>query len=135
MALNGIWQLHKLVVTWCNWGGSSRGVREFVKTHLPAFRQHNPQAEIKTALKPGRHPLLIGFYRDNKVQRVDVRNMDPDEILEKAISLRNSLGNTPARLKHRHFTKHPSVQGTWKTSLKLSFSQVSPDLFKWRSSL
>jgi large subunit ribosomal protein L43 len=27
MALNGIWQLQKLVVRYCDWGGSSRGIR------------------------------------------------------------------------------------------------------------
>lgn len=27
MALRGVWQLNKLVVSYCNWGGSSRGIR------------------------------------------------------------------------------------------------------------
>jgi large subunit ribosomal protein L43 len=27
MALNGIWQHQKLVVRYCDWGGSSRGIR------------------------------------------------------------------------------------------------------------
>jgi len=27
MALRGVWQLQKLVVNYCDWGGSSRGIR------------------------------------------------------------------------------------------------------------
>ncbi|GJN30647.1 hypothetical protein PR202_gb18972 [Eleusine coracana subsp. coracana] len=29
MALRGVWQLQKLVVNYCDWGGSSRGIRYF----------------------------------------------------------------------------------------------------------
>jgi hypothetical protein len=29
MALRGVWQLQKLVVNHCDWGGSSRGIRYF----------------------------------------------------------------------------------------------------------
>ncbi|KAL2920849.1 54S ribosomal protein L51 mitochondrial [Bienertia sinuspersici] len=81
MSLRGVWQLQKLIVSYCDWGGSSRG---------------------------------------NKNERVVcVKNLTPDEIQLHATRLRNALGRKVIKLKTRHVTKHPSVQGTWTTALKL----------------
>jgi len=51
MARFGVWQLKKLEVQFCGWGGSSKGVREFIKDTLPAFQQNNPQLEVITTQK------------------------------------------------------------------------------------
>ncbi|XP_009790294.1 large ribosomal subunit protein mL43 isoform X2 [Nicotiana tabacum] len=109
MALRGVWQLKKLVVSYCNWGGSSRGIRAFMESELPAFKEQNPQLEVVTELN-----------RENKNERVVcVRNLSQDEVLEAATKLRNSLGRKVVKMKTRHVTKQPSVQGTWSTALKL----------------
>ncbi|KAL6645608.1 hypothetical protein ACP70R_017216 [Stipagrostis hirtigluma subsp. patula] len=63
MALRGVWQLQKLVVNYCDWGGSSRGIRAFMEAHLPAFKENNPQLEVVTELVRGQHPNLKGIYR------------------------------------------------------------------------
>ncbi|XP_070055642.1 large ribosomal subunit protein mL43 isoform X2 [Nicotiana tomentosiformis] len=109
MALRGVWQLKKLVVSYCNWGGSSRGIRAFMESELPALKEQNPQLEVVTELN-----------RENKNERVVcVRNLSQDEVLEAATKLRNSLGRKVVKMKTRHVTKQPSVQGTWSTALKL----------------
>ncbi|KAK1393028.1 large ribosomal subunit protein mL43 isoform X2 [Apium graveolens] len=119
MSQRGVWQLKKLVVSYCNWGGSSRGVREFMESKLPAFKESNPQLEVETKHIGGQHPHLEGIYRNKNERTVCVRNMTPEEVLECATKLRNSLGRKVVKLKTRHVTKHPSVQGTWTTALKL----------------
>ena len=47
-----------------------------------------------------------------------VKNMDPEDIHLHATRLRNALGRKVVKLRTRHVTKHPSVQGTWTTALE-----------------
>lgn len=123
MALRGVWQLQKLIVSYCDWGGSSRGIRAFMETHLPSLKESNPRLEVVTELIRGQHPHLKAFYRNKNERVVCVKNMTPEDVLLHATRLRNALGRKVVKLKTRHVTKHPSVQGTWTTALKLWSSE------------
>ncbi|GAB2233758.1 hypothetical protein Drorol1_Dr00002987 [Drosera rotundifolia] len=47
-----------------------------------------------------------------------MKNLTPEDILLHATRLRSALGRKVVKLKTRHVTKNPSVQGTWTTALK-----------------
>ncbi|CAN6457208.1 unnamed protein product [Victoria cruziana] len=89
-----------------------------MESHLPAFKASNPQLEVVTELIRGQHPHLKGFFKNKNQRVICVKNMTDEEILQYSTSLRNALGRKAIKLKTRHVTKHPSVQGTWATDLK-----------------
>jgi hypothetical protein len=50
MALRGVWQLQKLVVNYCDWGGSSRGIRYDIVWFL-----------TRVVVVPLDHGVLVAF--------------------------------------------------------------------------
>jgi hypothetical protein len=75
-------------------------------------------------------PICACFLSNNIMQRysfaenhnervVCVRNLAPEDIMLQASRLRCSLGRKVVKLRTRHVTKRPSVQGTWTTELKM----------------
>lgn len=92
MATRGVFQLRKLKIRYCDWGGSSRGARDFIRERIAYFARETPAAEIETEVKRGRHPCLVGEYISGDEQIIGVKNLSPQEIWKYAISLRNSSG-------------------------------------------
>mmetsp|Transcript_61555 Transcript_61555/g.194823 ORF Transcript_61555/g.194823 Transcript_61555/m.194823 type:complete len:120 (-) Transcript_61555:20-379(-) len=113
MARRGILQLQKLTFRYCEFGGSSRGAREYIETMLPAFKEKYPNVEIETKTKTD-HPVVFAEYRNGKMRPVDVKNKHPEQIDFFVSYLQSSIGNkTRKPLDTRHVTNRPSIQGKW----------------------
>ncbi|KAL1351409.1 hypothetical protein AAHE18_06G094500 [Arachis hypogaea] len=111
MALRGVWQLQKFIVSYCNWAAA-------VESELPVFKEKNPQLEVVTELIHGQHPHLKAFYKNKNERVICVKNMDPEDVLHHAMRLSNASERKVIKLRIRHVTKRPSVQGTWTTALQ-----------------
>ncbi|EFN53762.1 hypothetical protein CHLNCDRAFT_136378 [Chlorella variabilis] len=119
MARRGVWQLQKLLVHYCDFGGSSRGTREFVEQILPHFQRDNPQIAIESVVRRGKHPGLQAEYLNRTTRHVDVKNQPAEEVLRQAVYLRSSLGRKASlQVKHRTRTQMPSIQGPWTHELQ-----------------
>lgn len=123
MALRGVWQLKKLVVTFCDFSGSSRGAREFIDSLLLAFKAKNPQLEVERQLERGCHPTLKGSYVNHRDRVVGIKNQSSEEILLQATRLRSCLGRKVIKLRTRVITHFPSVQGIWRPDMKYENKQ------------
>lgn len=92
MATRGVFQLRKLTVLYCEYGGSSKGAREFIRHQIVDFANKTPAAEVVTELRPGRHPYILADYETGENKAIGVKNITPSEIMDYAMTLRNSSG-------------------------------------------
>ncbi|PSC67376.1 54S ribosomal mitochondrial [Micractinium conductrix] len=114
MSRRGVWQLRRLLVHYCDQGGSSRGTREFVETMMPQFAADNPQLAVEAAVRRGQHPGLLAEYLNKTTRHVDTKNAPAEEVLRQAVYLRSSLGRKASlQVKQRTRSSTPSIQGAW----------------------
>ena len=115
MSLRGVRQLKELVVRYSDLDGSSRGVREWIRTNLVTLAKANPELSIKTELKRAVHPFLRGLYKNGNSKTICVKNIGADEVHSFALDLRNQVGRKTSSTGYKMpvFGTRPSVQGEW----------------------
>jgi len=119
MSCRGVFQLKKLHLQYCDYGGSSKGVREFLNSvYVKEFMEKNPQIEFKFFNKRGAHPYITATYINGFMKDQSLRNCDLQGVLNEFFRVRNSFGR-------KHITHNgkkvygvtPSVQGGWRHNL------------------
>lgn len=85
----------------------------FIKSHLHQFAKENPGIEITVSVRPNRHPVIIGAYINGRIKPICVRNMEPNEILQKALLLRNANGEKLKKVTRPVKSLNESVRGIW----------------------
>ncbi|KAH8425218.1 39S ribosomal protein L51, mitochondrial [Aspergillus melleus] len=108
-----ILQCKRLDFHYCDWAGSSRGMVSFLKNKLPAFAKKNPQIEIRVSPRPHKHPMVKGHYINGREKVVCVRNLEPEQIFNKAVMMKEASGEKLKRTNKPVTSINESVRGIW----------------------
>ena len=126
MATRGIQQLRKLRIRYCEVGGSSATVRDYLKNspHLINFATENPHVDIIVKSRNGHHPYIQGEYVTGQSKQICVKNTTEKRILEVMGMLRNTSGRKIQQLGGLAVRGDcASVQGVWTPMLNLGGTQ------------
>ena len=113
MCSRGVWQLKSLLVQYCEHGGSSHGVRDYLQRLLLPFAQANPQLRIAVTTRANRHPRVQGWYVKDDGKSLSLANLSAEQIAERIQFLRDArpIG---MRKNAKAFRSTPSIQGEWE---------------------
>lgn len=111
---------YKIVLQYCNWNGSSQGMRDFLTSQrLDKLANRMPQVQFEVLRKSG-HPTVKAQYikgqPHNQIDKVIcVRNLNIDQVENKIKLLLESSGDVLK--KHRKIQTvesiNPSIRGIW----------------------
>lgn len=106
---------YKVTVQYCNWGGSSQGVRDFLTTKHTSIElaaQKNRETVFEIIKRLG-HPQLIFHYNNGSQNAVDVRNMTVGQVWKALDEHIQRSGNAPFKFNQRVKSNNESVRGVW----------------------
>jgi len=106
-------QCKRMEFRYCDWGGSSEGMRHYLKSRLPTFASQHPSIEFFISKQANAHPIIRGVYLNGREKVICVRNLDQNQIQQKAELLRDSSGKKLKRVIRKVETDNSSVRGIW----------------------
>lgn len=85
----------------------------FLTQTLPNFARENPQIEIRVSPRHSKHPIIKGHYINGREKSICVRNLEPNDILAKAMILKDASGEKLKVQKKPVTSLNESVRGIW----------------------
>lgn len=110
-----IFPCKKITLQYCNWGGSSQGMRDFLTSkRLDSLSKKYPFIQFEILRKSG-HPIIRGQYNNGREKVICVRNLNIDNVENKLKLLKDSSGEVlRRRTKNDNVeTLNSSVRGVW----------------------
>lgn len=93
-------------------GGSSQGLRDFLRLRLDKYASQNSKIEFRVVQKAG-HPVIKGYYSNGKDKAVCVRNLNVDNVQNKLNLLREASGEAIRKRNSKVESINDSVRGLW----------------------
>jgi large subunit ribosomal protein L43 len=135
MATRGVFQCKKLTIFYCEHGGSSHAVRDYLQSkQLLQWAKDRPSVEIQVRVRNGKHPYIKAEYLSAPIsgKRPDLgsiihqiciknkqHNYSLQAIEDTLTKLFNKSGRKMTKFTKPIYTQSPSVQGVWTPSLDL----------------
>jgi large subunit ribosomal protein L43 len=119
MSIRGVAQLRARRLVYCDVTGTSRGIKEFVLSGgWDEFKAralvHGDSTEATTEIRRGGDPHVRATYANGHEKAVGLKNLSANAVETHVRWLASEKGKPGSKpMKHRHFTKKPSVQGRW----------------------
>ncbi|KAK6463755.1 hypothetical protein DFJ63DRAFT_135439 [Scheffersomyces coipomensis] len=104
---------YKISVNYCNWGGSSTGLRELLNAgKIDKIAQEKSNIIFEVIKRTG-HPSLKFHYNNDVVQDINIANLKAHEIVNKLDEYSQRSGNDLFKFNHRVLSINDSVRGVW----------------------
>ena len=82
MVCRGVNQLKNIRLYFCDYGGSSVGVREILQSpELVSFMDQNEHLELEVSMKRNGHPYMSSTFINGYVKDQPLRNLTSAEVL------------------------------------------------------
>lgn len=131
MATRGIFQCQKLSLFYCEHGGSSKAVRDFLASdNLIQWAKERPHLAIQVRVRNGKHPYVKADYLTSRshahqicLKSNEARSPDIQKVLDQ---LYNRSGRKITKFTKPVYTQTPTVQGIWTPALNLHLTPEFP---------
>mmetsp|Transcript_77710 Transcript_77710/g.197457 ORF Transcript_77710/g.197457 Transcript_77710/m.197457 type:complete len:200 (-) Transcript_77710:96-695(-) len=125
-ASTGAWQLKRLILRYSETGGSSLGVRFYLRHLLQTWKERNPQVVVITEQSRMDHPELQAEWLSGEKFETTLRGLKARQV-EELMNLQRNSESPNLFLKHggpRVWTERRSLQGLWQPSAEGMFKAL-----------
>ncbi|CAI2382994.1 unnamed protein product [Moneuplotes crassus] len=114
MSVKGIRQLKSIRLYFCDFGGSSRGTRDVLKSQSLADFVKKGSFNMDIFMRRGHHPYFSATYINGFVKDIPLRNLEEEEIMQFFKSSYNSFGRRPLKHNINEVSNDiETIQGKW----------------------
>lgn len=104
---------HKISLHYCNWGGSSSGIRSYIQSrHIENIAKDKSNIFFEVIKRVG-HPSLKFHYNNDVVKEVNIANMDTEAIHKQIKEHSQSSGADLLKFNHKVMSVNDSIRGIW----------------------
>lgn len=122
MATRGVFQLSTLRLYYCEHGGSSRAIRDYIANgRLTAWATKHAHVQVEVKPRNGQHPFIHADYKTAAAaHQVSVKNYEHWKYVQEICDMMHSRsGRKITKITTPVLTDTPSVQGVWTPFLNM----------------